>query len=610
VKKKIIYIHSVSLANILFVMLLKFKYRVIIWKTTCPDILVRRFEKLRPYNLFSWDEWMQIQDDAFDLWEQKVSKYLYHKFSFHTDIGNKNIDFSINMLQKLGQQFETLYLFLVLVHKHTGKFPAAVVSPWIADVVDCDRLKTLTGNLLILNSLWARSFEGLHEIAITLAYYTIMIFSFLRSLFIKRIRTKSGGIYWLGISGQEIPCADQRLNFAWASQYGLIQKDDILYFTPSIPNKNQSMYLTKKGVKWIVPLDIFRLIPVSARLHAITSATTSLLRILATSGFVAWLQAAQLIIRASVWAELVKFAKPRAYVTTTSYSWPERPELAVMKRYGVRSIIWAYSANSLQFSINNPHFRDVGIMRSIILADEFWVWNDAYRNWLQKRQISIDWQKPKFRVIGPMMCGNSEWLRHKAAAKRKIGLPDKGFCIGVFDMPAVNHVWRDRFGGGPGIIEPEDYKEFCAGIQTLLKRIPECYALIKMKRYLNDIYRDFPVTLHELIDADGPFVSAGKVFLADINIDPFLPVAASDIAIGMTFTSPVLAVRSMGRPGWYFDPRKRANYPSHLGLKDITIQSIEELVQIVSRSVAGESLPQPSTLMEEVTPPTMNFPKL
>jgi hypothetical protein len=66
----------------------------------------------------------------------------------------------------------------------------------------------------------------------------------------------------------------------------------------------------------------------------------------------------------------------------------------------------------------------------------------------------------------------------------------------------------------------------------------------------------------------------------------------------------------MGRPGWYYDPRRRANYPSHKGLREITVQSSEELVRLVSESVAGKYIKQKSILVEEITPPAISIPEL
>ncbi|MBU0764019.1 MAG: hypothetical protein KJ607_04200 [Bacteroidetes bacterium] len=593
-------------------MLLNLRYRVVVWRISCPDILARNFEKIRPYRLFSWDEWTGIQDNSFNFWEQEASRYFYRKFCCSGNMGNSGIDLSINMMQMFGQNFEALYLFLKLVRKHKNDSPSAVILPWISEITDPVIIRKLTADLKIIDSRLACFFEILQEAALILVYYLMVIYSFIISLFKERLKIENGMIFWLGISSQEIPSSENSLNFAWAALYGKVNRNDILYFTPVSPDKKQSKYLSEKGVKWVPVFEIFRLIPIGLRLNALIRATIFLLRLIITpTGFIAGIQKTQLLIRASVWNQIVKLAKPRAYVTSTSASWPERPELAVMKKHGIRSIIWAYSANSLQFSVNNPGFTDVGIMRSVILADEFWVWNDAYKKWLEKRQISTDGNRSDIRVVGPIMCGNSEWLHHEpAVSKRVLGLPDKGVCIGVFDMPAVNKVWRDRFGGGPGMIEFDDYDQFCAGIRNLLDNVPNCYALIKMKRYLNDIYRDFPVVLRELIDPEGKYIRTGRVFLADISIDPFLPVGASDIAVGMTYTSPVLAVRSVGRPGWYFDPRKRANYPSHQGLREITVQSAEELVRLVSESVAGEPVKLKSKLVDEVTPPTISIPEL
>ncbi len=97
------------------------------------------------------------------------------------------------------------------------------------------------------------------------------------------------------------------------------------------------------------------------------------------------------------------------------------------------------------------------------------------------------------------------------------------------------------------------------------------------------------------------------MYVVDVNIDPYLPVAASDIAIGMTYTSPVLAVRAAGRPSVCFDPSARANYHSSPGLHELTIQFLDKLVEFVAAAVRG-TLRSQRLVDESLTPPLPVFP--
>ena len=198
---------------------------------------------------------------------------------------------------------------------------------------------------------------------------------------------------------------------------------------------------------------------------------------------------ARFMARAPYWDALFTALGTKAYVTTTSYSWPEKPELAVADARGIRSIIWAYSANSLTFSISDPAFRDVGVVRSIVIANEFWVWNRAYGQWLEQRRVEA--REPyTIRIVGSLMCGNPALLELDArAARERLGLPARGLCIGVFDMPPISDAWRDRFGGGPPMVDTETYIAFWDVIERILGRVPDCYALIKLKARFHHLPR-------------------------------------------------------------------------------------------------------------------------
>ena len=88
--------------------------------------------------------------------------------------------------------------------------------------------------------------------------------------------------------------------------------------------------------------------------------------------------------------------------------------------------------------------------------------------------------------------------------------------------------------------------------------------------------------------------------------DPYLPIAACDIAIGIAYTSPVLAARTAGKPGYYLDPLRRAVFPSSPDYKAITLNTADEIVAVVleAREAADAWLvPAPA-----VTPPPPHAP--
>jgi polysaccharide biosynthesis PFTS motif protein len=293
-------------------------------------------------------------------------------------------------------------------------------------------------------------------------------------------------------------------------------------------------------------------------------------------------------------------------VTTTSWSWPEKPELAVAAARGIRSIIWAYSSNSLTFASERA-FRDAGVSRSVVIADEFWVWNRAYAQWLETRRVETTGHTYTTPIVGPLMCGDASLLDlDPADARERLGLPRGGFCIGVFDVPPNNDEWRERFGGGPPMIDMETYVEFWNLVEHVVTRVPGAYALVKLKRELGHAFKEFPEFLRDFVDEKGEHARAGRLYRVDVNVDPYLPIAACDFAVGLAYTSPVLAARTAGKPGYYLDAFRRANFPSNADFKPITLNTEEELLAAVLR--ARNEPRAPLVPAPDVTPPPAVVP--
>lgn len=603
------YFLRITPANFLYAWWLSLRHPVGVWNLKIPERIAGRFQRLKPYRLFTRDEWLLEHDACFDAWKSNIFPLLSARHRCMARASGCLVDFSYNLWQVLGIEFERLYVFAAITHKSlspaTGK--PCIVEPWIARAFQPGELERLFPDVRIVRSLIHRWLESLYEWALSAAHLGRILIYFLLSIFQPRRRPGRRPVVWLGISPQEIPDRDHRLNFAWAVQYRPLRKEDMLFVLPCRTNPAQRAYLSRSGVAWVEPHQMFTLLPLPSRLRALGTACRALLAGALGPSSTVGVFVARFVSQAAYWVELVETLGVRTYFTTISNSWPEKPELAVMKARDVKSVIWAYSANSLSFAIRDPAFRDVGVSRSIVIADEYWVWNEAHAGWLRKRQTDSS-MRTTIRVTGPLMCGNAAWLGlDPASARRQLGLPREGTCIGVFDVPPANDRWRDRFGGGPSVFGPTCYESFCDAIRVILDRVPGCFALIKLKRDFGDVYRDFPVTLKRLVNEDSDYVKQGRVFVVDVNVDPYLPVAASDIAIGMTYTSPVLAVRAAGRLSVYFDPSARAIYPSSSGLRELTIQSLDELIEFVGAAVRGAQ--QPKRLVDEsVTPPMPAFP--
>jgi polysaccharide biosynthesis PFTS motif protein len=231
------------------------------------------------------------------------------------------------------------------------------------------------------------------------------------------------------------------------------------------------------------------------------------------------------------------------------------------------------------------------VYRSFFVADEYWTWNRAVAEWLERIQIGLISDSTQFRAIGANMCGNREYLQLSSAdARRMIGMPEAHFVIGVFDVPALSNDWMEHAAGGPRLISLEYAEAFFHGMNALLEKLPDVSIFLKLKRALDEDLRAYPRSLRRLLERgrDG----TGRVTVLDVNIDPFLPIAACDAALGMFFTSPVLLALANGRKGGYYDPLGAASHPTEKEYLQFILRSEDSLISAVKSWTEKREQPQ------------------
>ena len=566
-----------------------------------------RLEQMRPFEMFSRDEWLDLHEGCFDAWRREVLPRLRDQCRPPlTPDRHGPVDFAELLWQLAGTEFQKAWLFLAIARRHASLHAIAkprIFAPAALAFANEPACRKDGAAGLAPDPFW-NALEATREWLLSGAHAARLAFGTVRATFLRRLDLGRRPHLWRGISPREIPATPRQVDFAWAVHNGWLASDASAYFPPVRLEARQRQYLRDTGVAAIEPLDEFR---IPSRLDLWANLLRSLRCVIAAALWRAGLEGAwlaRLALRGLLWGRIAETVNARFYFTTTSSSWPEQAELAVFKRQGVRSITWAYSANSLTFAWHLPGFRDVGVERSLLTTDEFWVWNDAFKQWLENRRVGDASRGPSIRIVGALMCGDSRHLQGSPeAARKQLGLPTGQFLVGVFDMPAISVAWKQRHGGGPSMIEPEYYAGFLNGVLRILREVPEAAIILKLKRSIGDWTREYPDELHLLVNSDGPWHSSGRIHVIDADIDPYLPVACSDMTVGMPFTSPVLAGMSAGRPGCYYDPSRIANWSAAPALRLITLQDGDALVQAVRSR--GASLPSPDALAS-IIPPTLD----
>lgn len=580
-------------ANWILALLYSLKHTVFYWRSTLPATMLSRFQRLAVESELTRDQWLVISDSAFDLWRDKLYACLSGELTVrHTYRGN-TIDFSPTLLQHYSQEFERLYqLCRALGIARPGG--ARIIEPWFIRVLPPVMQPEVLGNCTLVRSWANRVLEAPYEWAFVGGHLLRLAKLAARRIASEQIAVKPGAVLWTGIAPQEMPDTDMRLDFAWPSRFAGVPPSEIVYFLPVEPSERQQRYFQRDGRLAFGPTDIGRLVSTQAVLHALLASTAAAVRALLFERSAVAPLRALFAVRALLWIDIARELKPSAYFTTTSYCWPERPEVAALAAVGVPTKIWSYSANALTFTSDAPHYRDLAVWRTFFVAREFWVWNEAYRDWMNRRQIGGSAQRPTFRIAGPLMCGDAGWLvRDRRLAKEKLGLDPERFYLAIFDVPRSGVGHRRTFYGGPRMFVDGYHEAFYQALIDLLRAHSGLRLFIKLKRPTSSQWHNFPKPQLELIDDASELVRDGRVVVIHQDTDPYLPIGACDAALGMPYTSPVLAAVAQGKPGAYFDPIGLARFPSEQTYNAMTISSAAVLNERVGEWLAeglGEGL--------------------
>lgn len=523
-----------------------------------PQRWLTRLGVLDPADYFSVEDWHRAMEDAFLAWRRNVSAASW-------TIGGLSVEFARSWQQWLAIQFEERYLFSEMLRR--ARHPKSI--------------ETGRG-FALLDRLWL----GVLALGKTVRQA--------RALFRRAGPADAGrcSIFWTDISSNEVPLADQRLSFYFAVERNLIDPRDCIYFLGAPPPDAAVERMRRFGVRWTT-VAAFGFLPIGVKLRALAAlfgvAWRGLLGCFkGARHFVLWRYAAESV----PWLFAAQALGCRVYLTSVSSSWPEPAQVDALRTLAVRTINWSYGANTFCFSVRDPAFRDLALLRSVSVASEVWVWSDEVEHWLRARSLGAP---PAIRVIGPVMSGDSRWLaRTPSAARAAFGLAEvpRRKIVAVFDVPPVNRQMRLAIGHGPSVYPPAMLEQFFRDIEGLLE-LPDVTLLVKPKRSLSDSRRDFADSMQRILDPASDQRRAGRVVAVPHDIDPYIPVALADLCIGVPFTSPVVVGLGSGRPGLFHDPLGDVvRVPGAPALMAHVTHSAQELRERVAALLSSAHRPQ------------------
>ncbi len=578
---------------------------VYVWKHEQSIKLGSRINILPAHELLTRDELVTLEEEIHKKWNNEIYCYASSRIDKLFRINKSSLDYRKNILQIFAITLGSFLVFTEAVKRHAEKegcVDYCIYAPpllhevlgasYIGVMADTDKIKSsrLWSMVSVLQEKWVSALFALREI------YQIASFSKYSGKKLSEITA-----LWTGISPQEVPSSDGSLDCTWAVKYGICN-NNVLYILPTGSlDQDKRSYLEEQDTSFVTADQIYSVVPLGERFRILLNMVMYLLFIIAPHKSILPVYLYRFHTRAIPWIELAKRTAARCYITSTSYSWPEKPEVSALNLMGVRTITWAYSANSLRFSPDSPELKGLKIQRSVLSTSEFWVWNKSYKDMLINCNVEGDARTTEIKVIGPMMCGDISLVTEsKEYARKKLGLKEDGIYISVFDLPILSSQWQLEASSVPRTRSEEYGEKFYEGICGLIDEFHDINILVKPKR-LNKAYT-IPQALYKLKDKAKERDAPGGVIEIHPYVDPYLPIVASDICISMPFSSPVLVAHSMKRCGIYYDPDGLAKHPTEPEYRNILIHTPEHLIRVIGQKISS-GLEQNDSHLKRAMPP-------
>lgn len=599
VKPRVLFVRCLHPVNLPILFLASFIFRVIYWRTEGIKFhwLLKRFEVIDPAEYFTFDEYSSLSKKIYDSWKADVQNWSPKIFP-EWKVSGLKIDWRSCLFQWMAIDFEAQSFFVNLI-EHWGKKNISEKRCYMAGSYSIYWLHHTKIEPLPPPGVPTISFFFWLDLGwqYALCLMRIAYQLFFHLLTLKKFATVRGKNYrflWMGISPVEMADGPGKIDFSFLCQRGLISPQDCLYILPIKPTGATLAWLSKNKIHWATNSSIYSWLTFRQKIVAILSLITTTIK-----GFSPrknWMFAPILFeftLKIQPWLLLAQVLRVEVQLNSISQCWPESPIVAAMNALGIRTVNWAYGANTFGYSSTDSSFEDLNVMRSVSVAREVWVWNKTVAEWLHGRSILSVTPEPDIRLIGPVMSGDARFVQKTPSEVRQVyGIPERDGAkfIAVFDVPPVNKKIRLQIGHGPTQYPLEMLEQFFEDLCMVLEKFPETNLIIKPKRSLQDSKREYAKGMYRFVDPDGIYRKQKRVFLLEYDIDPYVPVAMADLCVGLPFTSPVVVGLNNGRHGIYHDPLGSVRYFRPKEMQAAVTHGQEELLSRIGECLRGDQM--------------------
>ncbi|MDC0239190.1 hypothetical protein OAK82_02300 [Candidatus Thioglobus sp.] len=597
---------EINIFNLPIVFFVNFFKPVAYWKSSkIPKSFLYFFHLLEPEKIFKSGqmEWNFISSDAYDKFSSILKNHSWKDFDVIERFDNLTVDFTSVALAEMAEDFEAYYQFTYMVDEWQ-KSNSEVSNVTIVENVYKNTMKGMgeCHRKIKINKVF-NIFTFMDKINFLSENLFILIKPIIKSFFYyrktKAINKKAFRILWKDISVNEITNNLLECNFAFLAHHISVDIGKILYVLPVEPSYEVCKWLESKDINWIVDGKYMHLIPYSIRWNMVRDIVFTFIR---TGIFIG-----SSVIRRKIPSYIAKGAPlyciAKTYgidtiIGTTSGLSSCGPLNAIAKSSNIRTIIWQYSQAGV-IPVKKSNLQGVTdrkrLVQSIFLCDEQWAWYHEDIKLYRDRCLQPPEYAPVFRVTGPIMPGNSDWIFKSPIKAREdmqlLECSNKDLLwLGVFDMDTKHANLISGIRSGPNRFTLEMQKAFFSHLCEAINTFPNLRIIYKPKRRVAAEKFVISNEMLELINPDGKYVKGGKVILTKYNIDPYIPIAMADCCIGAPYTSGVLLSNLVHRPGAYYDPLNMYDNCYPLEYKKLQISEKKSLFEKIERWTDDKSI--------------------
>jgi hypothetical protein len=532
-----------------------------------PRSWLRRVRPVNFEDIFTYDEWVRLRDEIWAEWGTIVAHI--HPEAWTASLFGHTVNFQRIVTQHLFKDYLAHRRLIRAIER------LEVENAWISDSMVLRYIRSavrspgldVDGKVRVVRGawfwdlayLWCRNFLWSAYLACQ-SFYALW-----------PGKRYTANVLHEGLAFSESGTGPQELSFSWLVERGLCPPDKILFILGCRPKRWApnilQRYALLHGLGW------------KTAFLAISHGALILLASIRRLSQLETLLLTEFGLRCIAPYLLVRGREVQTYLTTNAAIWPEHPCVALYNAMGIRTILWNYSANMAFFNqrylSGERHFYTAHLETA-----ECWLWSQHHR-WLW-RKGEIPPSQTSYRVIGPVMMGDATPCLMSPAESRHqhLKLPDNANrpwrTIAVFDINPLSKEGQRALLLGPLVITEELVEAFYQHLIMLLGSFSDIRLLVKTKRH-DHPYKTKPAAQKRLVDPSGEWVCTGRVIDLDPDTNPYIPIGAADLTIGLPFTSPVIAGLHFGRHGLYHDPLHVVTQHHYHDLDPIISHGYEDL---------------------------------